>query len=574
MRIRRVHIENFRSIKSLDFDPGTYCVLIGENNCGKSNILRALNLALGESWPGERSFTEEDFHGQDTANDIVIQVYFDKVIEDWRNNFKIEIGGIELRCKAYKRAVKGKPAGSLKVEYVCIGVDGKVVSCPAEPLQKGQQFKGQWLPHRVSGDLRESIPFIYVDVLREYDRQNPSSRWSVLRRLFNEVNAEFNSDKTTVKVRQPDGTEVKMTRREAFEQTVQGAYKYLRTERFEEIETRLAANAMEQMGLAEGDNKVGLRFGSHDSTNAFKSLDLYVDQLGISSPAGEVGAGLQSAIVVAIFRTYEELKKTGAIIAIEEPEVFLHPQKARYFAGVLRTLTEKGNQVFLTTHSPVFVQIHAPESVALVRRNASDGTKVSQAAKVELAETDRQALRLLTEFDSQRNEMFFAKKVMLVEGATEKVALPLAFKALGVDINKENLSVIECGGKTKIPLFARVAKALDIPFVILADHDVREIKAEWSDTRKKEQSEKNSKHERWNRDLVVAAGDEKRVFFLRPAFEDEMSLSGDDSQKVDQAFNKFETITAATLPAALRDPIHALLGTPIAPKNAEKASVA
>lgn len=44
MKISRVYIENYRSIKKLDFSPGNYCVLIGENNAGKSNILKAVNL--------------------------------------------------------------------------------------------------------------------------------------------------------------------------------------------------------------------------------------------------------------------------------------------------------------------------------------------------------------------------------------------------------------------------------------------------------------------------------------------------------------------------------------------------
>lgn len=65
MKIQRVHIENFRSIKELDFFPDDYCVLIGENNSGKTNILRALNLALGETWPTERHFSEEDFYNQE-----------------------------------------------------------------------------------------------------------------------------------------------------------------------------------------------------------------------------------------------------------------------------------------------------------------------------------------------------------------------------------------------------------------------------------------------------------------------------------------------------------------------------
>lgn len=85
MHIKRIHIENFRSIRTLDFEPGAYCVLIGENNSGKSNILRALNLALGETWPTDRSFSDEDFHNQDTSQDIVIQVFFSETTEEWRN---------------------------------------------------------------------------------------------------------------------------------------------------------------------------------------------------------------------------------------------------------------------------------------------------------------------------------------------------------------------------------------------------------------------------------------------------------------------------------------------------------
>ena len=47
----------------------------------------------------------------------------------------------------------------------------------------------------------------------------------------------------------------------------------------------------------------------------------------------------------------------------------------------------------------------------------------------------------------------------------------------------------------------RVAKALEIPYVVLADHDIREIKAEWSDTRKKREEERNKKHLQWTPSL-------------------------------------------------------------------------
>jgi len=46
VRITKLRIEHFRSIKELEFEPGSLRVLIGESSAGKSNILRALNLLL------------------------------------------------------------------------------------------------------------------------------------------------------------------------------------------------------------------------------------------------------------------------------------------------------------------------------------------------------------------------------------------------------------------------------------------------------------------------------------------------------------------------------------------------
>jgi predicted ATPase len=554
MRITRLHIENYRSIKDLDFELGDLCVLIGENNAGKSNILRALNLVLGEMWPSDRSFDEEDFHGHNTAKDIVIQVYFDTVRVEWRNKYKLEIGGFELRCHAYTKKTGTKQRGDLKVDYRCITTKGSECKYPAEP----GAYKGMWMPLRVTNELRDQTPLIYVDVLRNYDRHNPGSRWSVLRRLLNEINTEFVNDSKAITVQMPDGTKAKMTRREAFERTVKDAYGYLRTDSFVKLEELIARNTLDQMGIEPKDGSVSLHFESHDPTHVFRSLQLYVNEMGMETAAGEVGAGLQSAIVVGIFRTYEEMKREGAVFLIEEPEVFLHPQKARYFAGVLARLSEQGNQVMVSTHSPIFVGLDRPESVAVVRRTEERGTWVRRPGKIELAASERQALRLMTEFDAQRSELFFARGVMLVEGITEKIAMPLVFRALGYDINKLGISIVECGGKTKLALFVRVARALEIPYVVIADHDVRGIDSSWSETRKKKEEERNQKHEKWNGDLTKAA-EAGRLFFLKPNFEVEVGLPESEEEKVDQALKRFAQAVAKDVPECLKDPIIRLL---------------
>lgn len=65
MKITRVKIENYRSIKSLEFRPKKLCAIVGENNVGKSNIFSALNFILGPTFPTEKGLGNDDFYLRD-----------------------------------------------------------------------------------------------------------------------------------------------------------------------------------------------------------------------------------------------------------------------------------------------------------------------------------------------------------------------------------------------------------------------------------------------------------------------------------------------------------------------------
>ena len=78
---------------------------------------------------------------------------------------------------------------------------------------------------------------------------------------------------------------------------------------------------------------------------------------------------------------------------------------------------------------------------------------------------------MLTEFDAERSELFLARAALLVEGQTEKLAFPFVFDALGHDPDREGISIVACGGKSNIPLFARVCHATGVPFVAVFDRD-------------------------------------------------------------------------------------------------------
>jgi putative ATP-dependent endonuclease of OLD family len=76
-RIERLTVRNLRSVGedpvSIQFPEYGVLVLLGENNSGKSNITRALDILFGDMWPGSRRLEEHDFHGRG-SDGIAIEV--------------------------------------------------------------------------------------------------------------------------------------------------------------------------------------------------------------------------------------------------------------------------------------------------------------------------------------------------------------------------------------------------------------------------------------------------------------------------------------------------------------------
>ena len=157
------------------------------------------------------------------------------------------------------------------------------------------------------------------------------------------------------------------------------------------------------------------------------------------------------------------------VLLIEEPELYLSPHLQRHLFRVMRKLAQRGNQILYSTHAAVFLSVDRIEDLALLRHRRDRGTTLFQPEPLAEAE----AFRVLSEFDSDRAELFLARAALLVEGRTEKMTFPLVFEALGIEPDKEGILVLECGGKGNIPLFARICNACEIPYVVVHDRDAQ-----------------------------------------------------------------------------------------------------
>ena len=197
------------------------------------------------------------------------------------------------------------------------------------------------------------------------------------------------------------------------------------------------------------------------------------------------------------------------VLLIEEPELYLSPHAQRHLYRVLRALAQRGNQVLYSTHAPVFLSVDRLEELALVRHTADLGTTLYQPDPLPEAES----FRALSEFDSDRAELFLARAALLVEGRTEKLAFPLVFDALGIEPDKEGIVVVECGGKGNMPLFARICNACGIPYVLVHDRDA-------------ERGKPPIESERIVNEQILGIAGKSRTIVLSPDFEAVSGMDG------------------------------------------------
>jgi len=465
MRISSLKVQNYRSIQSMAVKIPQICALVGPNNSGKSNILRALKQVLERDWVTVDSFDEDDVFGRNPEEDIQISVQLDPPVVFDKNWHKTEIHGIGYRWTRYKNAPN---KGKRRLEHIILNQNGETPSVPKEALKKG--VKATMVPLlEVPGEVRAQIPLIYIGTNRSLKEQLPGGRNSLLKQLLVDIDQELRTGVHKVTLRDCEGEEVEDTRLNHFNALMGRAMDALRTDQFRTLESTIKTHVLEHLGLdpkADVD-KLDFHFQPFDTIEFFKMLDLRVkDESGFSISASELGDGLQNAMVLAILRAFEATRKKGAILLIEEPEMFLHPQMQRSLYKTLREIG-KSNQVIYTTHSPHFVSVPEYNEVLVVRKS-SRGTVVTASNHVL---SNGKKLQMQKELTPDRNELFFANRVLVVEGDTEKLTLPIYANRLGIDLDALGGTILEAGGKHNLLTFAHITASLGIPTGILFDVD-------------------------------------------------------------------------------------------------------
>jgi putative ATP-dependent endonuclease of the OLD family len=537
MRLKSLRVENFRSLQTLTIELPQVCGIVGPNNSGKSNILEAIRRVLAPEWgPRTRDFTEDDVYLRDETLDILIECVFEPPLEHrkLKEADPIEIQRFRFVFDRYKI---GLQAGTRRLEQSSLTAAGERPSIMTSYGRKGAAPPRFEPLIGIPQDLRDTVPLIYIGTDRSLRRQLPSAQFSLLRRIFEAVDERLHDPAQTVRVRDRQGNEKDVPRVERFQQLITMAMNVLRTEEFKKLETSIKRNALEQLGLDADADAVDLYFTPLGTMDFYKSLDIIIKDHGFAISATEVGEGFQNAIVLAVLRAFEETRRSGAILLIEEPEMFLHPQMQRSLYKTLRKIGET-NQVIYTTHSPHFVSVPNYRDVLLVRRN-EEGTYVVQSS---LAADNKRREKFLKELDPERNEFFFAKRLLLVEGDSEKLAFPEYGRWIGIDLDRAGATIVEVGGKRNLKDFAELAISFQIPTGIVYDKDTSEFE------------EGREEEAKYNEILDSLADEENdvRVWCLENKFEDVVRAAAGEKnyQRLAQKYPGFSKPTRQRLIAA------------------------
>ncbi len=407
--IKKLTISNFRSIKHAEIELGMLNAFVGANNAGKTAIMTALNIVLGERWPTYYNIEDDDFYNRDTSAQIEITVEFDAPLEG-TNITKFEF--ISGRSGQFFRA---RSLDGVYIEYV-------------------------------RKEIRDAAAAIYVDIDRQADQQLKANKFSLYGKLLDYI-----------------GNQIDAPKRENFSADVVQSYNdHLGShESLRRLQDILKRSIEEQL-----DIELNLKLSVVDPTMVIKNLRPYFKEM-IDLDADRAGRGVQSLLALGIAQAYSEIVRRAAILIIEEPEIHLHPQACRNLYKKLQAASESGVQVIYSTHSCDFVDLSNFSNLRVVRKTDSETIVCAS----EITNQDHKMLKNLTKFDMNTSVVFFSNNVVLVEGQQDLIACQMALDKVGFDYKKKNIAIVEVGSKDNLNGIGKILKSFHIPVCFLIDED-------------------------------------------------------------------------------------------------------
>lgn len=460
MYIEQIEIDNFRSFSPakegcgtiIKFSEGTN-VIIGPNNAGKTNIIKALQLVF-DSKKAKGQLTIDDFckeysdFSKPPEINITVTIKEQKdepaddkvVVYDWITN-PSDIYEAQLTFSFF--LPQGDDYKNYCDEVVKYKAEDKFDSETTWRFIK-KYFFSKYVGRIYGGnpknketadyEMLDKFDFQFLDAIRDAEKQMFFGHNTILKDVLNYF---LDFDIT-------DGKKLKDLSQKAKEELKQKEKDFDITSEslFTQLKERISKDSILKYSEETGAKKGGRPdFDVHVSEeDLLFALRLIVEIGNIKVPISNNGLGynnlLYTALVLAKMQIesqssyYGENAKVFPILAIEEPEAHLHPSMQYKFLKFLKENIDKEGkvrQLFVTTHSTHVTSASELDNIICLYKGGDSKVKVGYPGKAFGENTDSKnyVKRFL---DATKSNMLFADKVIFVEGLAEQLLLP-AFAA-------------------------------------------------------------------------------------------------------------------------------------------------
>lgn len=389
MKITKIIINNFRSIKEAEINPSDFNIQVGQNNHGKTNYFEAINWFF------------VGFNSKDTP---------DKVC---RSGVKPEDMSVEITFSGLQEAIENMSNEAKKTALKKIFVNGQdeviIKRTGSDPkkryLKKPDNEWGDPMgADKTWGDLLPKLEYVSTQIaandINGYKKSSP-----IAEMLSGVLGAIIETDEQYKKFKEQftelfgnDDSPVRMEL-DTLGNKVQG---YL------------------QKQFPDG-TRVNFSVDSPMFEELLKNFTTEVDD-GVLTTAEEKGDGMQRALMLAIIQSYADYRRDNQIarkfiFLIDEAELHLHPTAQRALKSALKEISRKGEQVFVNTHSSVLISDDAEDEKIFEVMKSGGITKLNEVGK------DDKQFVVFELLGGSPSDILLPKNFIIVEGASESVFL-------------------------------------------------------------------------------------------------------------------------------------------------------
>ena len=476
MYISELEIENFRGFKGLTkilLNNGIN-VFIGQNNSGKTTILKAIELLFNENSP--KRLTIGDFHKnvsideikkvppkivvsakliessdeEEYSDDLItVSTWLTKIEKPYEAKITYEYYLPEKHIDEYEQMMKSM--GSQNIEDYWNEIE--------------HNFIPKFKYHILIGDPKLKTPidieslkkfdFQFLKAVRDVERDMYTGSNSLLKEVidfFIDYDVKNNENLT----KEAKIKEIRKNKRD-FSEKASGL--------IEDLQKRMESGKDEMLRYAIGTGatfeKLTPSFeGKILDTELYSALKLIVEsETGIKIPAAQNGLGYNNLIYISLLLAKMQKNASGtyfgtnaknySILAIEEPEAHLHPTMQYKLLKFLNLNSQKEvRQVFITSHSPNITAAVDLNSLIVIE-HMEDKIEISYPSRIfDDSQEDIESKLFVERFlDVTRSDMFFAKKIIFVEGLAEQLLIPEFSNMLDKNIVDSHISVINLNGR-------------------------------------------------------------------------------------------------------------------------------